>query len=83
MPVHHHQAMVATVAEKILANPSQVARLLAVFGDAGADAGMNEQIVADADAIHAARQKGLMLSRNERRQALGQFCKTQAIIRIA
>ena len=73
-----HQLMARLVFEKRIANPAKIGLCLLGQCDAGPDAGMDEQIVAGAQSVGKAGEKGLMLRRDRRAQrfdrlALHQF----------
>jgi hypothetical protein len=49
MAVDHYAAMILRVGQEWLADPAQVVGVLLLDGDAGADFGMDEEIVAEPD----------------------------------
>ena len=60
----HEQRMRGLAVEEILANPAQVAGPLMLERDAGADASMDEEIVAEAEAVGKTVDKGEVAARD-------------------
>ena len=61
MPVHDDAAVVGLVEQEGLADPAQVRLELLIDRDAGTNAGVHEQIIAEAAGIDEAPQELLML----------------------
>jgi hypothetical protein len=72
MAVNHDDAVVAVVPQEFLANPDQVLRVLSVERYPRPDAGMAEEIVAEADGQRQASQERPMRLRHFRRQLFRQ-----------
>src|SRR5438309_3162848 len=64
MAVDDDAAMVVRVAEEWVANPPEVGAVLLFDGDAGADAGVDEQIVAEREGVAEAFEEVAMLARH-------------------
>lgn len=80
MPVNDHTAMIALIIEKTVADPTQIPRLLANQRHSGANAGVDEEIVADAYLILAIIEETHMFGRHCLWQCDSEFIKVHCTI---